>query len=254
MSKIGKETRRVLAQFGNVLGYGQFNPFPRTQRKAKPKILRTQPDWEISSSLEFLTTHVIQQRDTPFFVLQIGAFDGDFDDPIAGLIRKYGWRGLLVEPQPRAFEQLRKNYSDQTQLTFENAAIGDHDGTVKLYTMKDATSPLASFEHRHLVRHAQQPNDIIEHQVCSLTLSSLLQRHGIQHVDLLQIDVEGYDGQIIRSIDSSVLNPPIIRYEHANLLEAERCACIELLASRGYRFLLEDSDTIAYHDAQRAAA
>lgn len=252
MGTISKELRRLSGQIGNVIHHHRVNPFPRTRRKAKPESLRRHPEWEIRSPLEFFATHISTMGEGPFFVLQIGAYDGKFDDPIAGLIRKYGWHGLLVEPQIQAFEQLRENYRDQTQLRFENAAVGDHDGTLTMYSLRDVSSHLASFDRRHLVRHSQRPGDIIEHEVQSLTLNTLLSRHGVKRVDLLQIDAEGYDGEIIRAIDFAQLRPPLIRYEHANLLEAERNDCIELLVSKGYRIFLEDSDTIAFRQPDEA--
>lgn len=254
MGRISKELRRLVGQVGNVARYGHFNPFPRTKRKAKPKSLRDHPEWEIGSALEFIVAHLSRQQETPFFVLQIGAYDGNFVDPIAGLIRLHGWHGLLVEPQPEAFKQLRENYRDQPQLRFENAAVGTEDCLITIYSLKGADSHLASLDRHHLVRHGERSGDIIEHRVQCLTLHTLLARHGIEHVDLLQIDAEGNDGSILHSIDFTTFRPPIICYEHANLVEAERNACIELLGKQGYRILLEDSDTIAYRDPRLVLA
>jgi FkbM family methyltransferase len=255
MSHIGKEARRVKTQFGNLLRYGSFNPFPRTRRKQKPTILRAHPEWEICSALEFVASHVNRGKDE-FFFIQIGAYDGAFDDPVSALVRKHGWRGVLVEPQPAAFAQLKRNYSDQPQLIFENAAIGDKDGEVTLYTLNNGTSPLASFQRRHLVRHAQKSGDIVERQVASLTFQSLLAKHGLSdvRVDLVQIDAEGCDARIIDAIDLEAVRPAIIRYEHVNLTRRERCACIEHLACYGYRILLEDTDTLAYQERTNVAA
>jgi len=67
-------------------------------------------------------------------------------------------------------------------------------------------------------------------------------------IDLLQIDAEGYDYEIIRSIDFDTVKPAIIHYEHMVLSEADRNACLELLASHGYRIVLQDNDTLAYRD------
>ena len=191
MKKIRVEVRRQLGQFSNLLLHGRFNPFPRCKRKAKPKILKVHPEWEICSPLEFVTTHLQRDHDRPFFVLQIGANDGVHADSIAPLIRKYGWHGLLVEPQPEAYRQLCKNYSDQQQLLLENVAISDQDGTVTMYTFEGATSPLATFNRRVLAQHPQRDGDIVELQIECVTVHTLMRRHNIQHVDLLQIDAEG---------------------------------------------------------------
>src|SRR5947209_8058963 len=57
------------------------------------------------------------------FFLQIGAHDGITDDPLRQYVLKYHWRGLLLEPQPRLFAQLKANYQSEPQLMFENAAL-----------------------------------------------------------------------------------------------------------------------------------
>jgi hypothetical protein len=64
-------------------------------------------------------------------------------------------------------------------------------------------------------------------------------------VDLIQIDAEGYDWQIIRSIDFSVLRPAILRFEYRNLRSHDADSCLELLSSHGHRFLVEPRDIIA---------
>ena len=247
MGKVDKEARRLVGQVGNFVRHGRFNSFPRTQRKAKPDVLRAHPEWEIRSSLEFMAAHAVDDIGDLCFV-QIGAFDGEFDDPLAVLIRKYGWRGVLVEPQPAAVARLQENYADQPQLSFENAAIGDAERSVTMYTVRDGATPMASLDRRHLLRHCHRAAEIVEHQVPCLTLEALLRKHPLPRVDLLQIDAEGYDGQILRSINFDRLRPQLIRYEHANLVQSERNDCIQLLVSHDYRILLEDSDTIAYRE------
>src|SRR5271165_1303468 len=61
-------------------------------------------------------------RTENFFFVQIGAYDGYDCDPIQKFIRRYGWNGILVEPQPDAFEKLRQNYENFPGLIFERTA------------------------------------------------------------------------------------------------------------------------------------
>ena len=50
-------------------------------------------------------------------VVQIGANDGEREDPVSRLLRnRRRWRGLLVEPLPRDFKQLVKNYEILTPI------------------------------------------------------------------------------------------------------------------------------------------
>src|SRR6478672_5357121 len=75
-------------------------------------------------------------RPSDFIVVQIGANDGVTYDPLRRFIVKYGFRGVLVEPQPDAFARLQKNYSDLPRITFEQAAIAEADGEKPLYRFK----------------------------------------------------------------------------------------------------------------------
>jgi len=79
-------------------------------------------------------------RDENFFFAQIGANDGQRNDPINTYVRKYGWSGILIEPQPKVFDALVKNYSDQKGLIFENIAVGETDGEIELFSIDEGES------------------------------------------------------------------------------------------------------------------
>ena len=68
----------------------------------------------------------------------------------------------------------------------------------------------------------------------------------INHIDLLQIDAEGYDYEIIKMIKFQKIRPSIIRYEHKHLSKKDFTECLELLVNNNYGILFEDSDITAY--------
>jgi hypothetical protein len=78
-----------------------------------------------------------------------------------------------------------------------------------------------------------------------LTLSSLLRKHGISDVGLLQIDTEGFDCRIVQSAIRSGLRPAIINYEHNHVRSTEQAACKRLLMEHGYDFVDVGIDTLA---------
>jgi hypothetical protein len=73
----------------------------------------------------------------------------------------------------------------------------------------------------------------------------LLEEHGLNRLDLVQVDAQGYDYEIVRTIDFETVRPSIIRFEHAHLTDDQCNGCVELLASHGYRFIAERRDIIA---------
>ncbi|MBC8353898.1 MAG: FkbM family methyltransferase [Planctomycetes bacterium] len=239
----------MLRQLNNLWRYGRLRTNSSTPRKRKPKILCERPELEIGNMIDFVQAHH-GKRGEDFFFVQIGAFDGVTADPIYGLVRKHGWHGVLVEPQVEAFDLLQKNYADQSGLQFFNIAIGAEDGEISLFTRTDGMVQAASLEKHLMNKPGRRRRLLQERRVPCWTFGRLLTESNAPHdIDLLQIDAEGFDYEIIRSIDFNVVKPAIIHYEHMVLSEPDRNACLELLASEGYRFVLQDNDTLAYRDA-----
>ena len=68
------------------------------------------------------------------FVIQVGANDGKRFDPLHKHLRKND-KGIFIEPIEYYFKKLVKTYRKYPHLIFENVAIHDFDGTVKMYTI-----------------------------------------------------------------------------------------------------------------------
>ncbi|MBS0264927.1 MAG: FkbM family methyltransferase [Planctomycetes bacterium] len=189
---------------------------------------------------------LVAVRPNPFF-LQIGANDGVRGDPLADFIRRYQFRGILVEPQPVPFQKLVANYSDQPGLIFENCAIDRQDGTATLYTTA-GLDVVASFDRRFVRRHVSD-SEIQEIQVPTARLESLLTKHQIQRIDLLQIDVEGFDAEILRMFPFDRLKPALVHYEQYLLSNADRSSSVALLEKHGYGTLSTGMDVLAFREA-----
>lgn len=189
----------------------------------------------------------LEPASSNFFFVEVGANDGCSGDPIHDQICSYGWRGLLLEPQPSVFEKLVKNYSGFEGLIFENVALGTADGTQKLYTFEDADY-LASFDRKTLEKRSHGNTNIKEIDVKVKTFQTLYSEHQVDRVDLLLVDTEGFDFEVIKmALDTGLAKPRLIRYEHLHLTSSERAACISLLAKCGYKMLRDGRDTIALH-------
>jgi FkbM family methyltransferase len=185
-----------------------------------------------------------------FFFIQIGAHNGKDGDPIRKYVTSRHWKGILVEPQPQVFRELVANYRQEPQLVLENAAIAEKDGTAEMYVPRGANGAsatlLASFSKEVLVRRVGRNTPIDTIPVPTLSFKTFLSKHRVSHVDLLQVDAEGFDYEIIRMFDYSLAKPTIIRFEHIHLSRAHRRQCTEFLKSLGYRLAKNQIDTIAY--------
>jgi FkbM family methyltransferase len=193
-----------------------------------------------------------------FFFIQIGAYDGRKGDPIYELIRRNHWTGILVEPQPDIFDRLKQNYAGFPGLVFENAAIAEEGTPVTLYKLKDEYAHLFRCDHRQLssfnpeiiMRHLSQPVDIRSAlqpvETPCLSFAALIKKHDVTKIDLLQIDVEGYDFEIIKGIDFEKIAPKVIHFEHAHLRTIERAQCVKFLIAKGYKLVIGAYDVTAF--------
>lgn len=227
--------------------------------RRRPHSLMGSSDRELMPSLSMVLAHHLQKRPDVTF-LQIGAFDGRQSDPLYQFITRYHWRGVLVEPMPDAFAKLQEAYRDEPQVQLQNVAVAQANGTKTLYHLRrDAAGlptwapMLASFDRDVVLRHgAQIPHiaDLIETtDVRCLTLSALLTQTGLDQIDLLQIDAEGWDFEILKLVDFTRIKPAIINYEHAHLNPDDWDSAVGLLVRNGYSVGIGQYDTVAYLDA-----
>jgi len=191
---------------------------------------------------------------TGLFFVQIGAFDGRTGDQIHDYVVDYGWNGILVEPQRKYFAALKRTYEDHPGLELRNVAIANQRGTRTLYTIRDVpglpdwAAQTASFDRglveEHNLRGPDGENIIETETVECVTLADLLT--DVAHVDLLQVDVEGYDTEIIRMFDFERYRPRIVRFEHAHLSATDHDSAVLRLIERDYQVALTAVDTIAW--------
>jgi len=190
--------------------------------------------------------------------VEIGSNDGLQHDHIRELVLAGEWTGVMVEPVPYVFERLRENYAGVERVRLENAAVGVTDGTVPFFHLVDAPEEerrrlpdwydgIGSFSREAVLSHRAHMPDIeerlVQRDVTALTFASLLRKHGLERVDLLVVDTEGYDWEILRHVDFDAVRPLLLVYEHFHLAPQDRAACREHLHGVGYETMEEGFDT-----------
>ena len=156
-------------------------------------------------------------RDCVF--LEAGANDGLTQSNTYWFERFRGWRGILVEPVPAMAEACRRNRSRARVINAALVATPD----VKSVRMKaaDLMAYVAnSFsdpddEKRHLGNAISVQNlaSVEEIEVPARTLSSILDELAVTRLDLLSLDVEGYEVEVLRGMDTARHRPHYILVE-----------------------------------------
>ena len=76
-------------------------------------------------------------------------------------------------------------------------------------------------------------------------IGTLFERHAIRNVDLLQVEVEGFDHEVLKMVLATGIRPAIINYEHCHLVPEIRNAAKQLLIEQGYRFVEIGKDALS---------
>jgi FkbM family methyltransferase len=191
--------------------------------------------------------------------VQIGANDGVVNDPLFHYLQQPGWEGILVEPIPCVFEDLKRNHSkSKANLYFENSAINLKSGSSTFYRLRREYGPgvfewldqVSSFRKEVTEAHMGTLPDVTEVidevKINCITLSGLFEKYAIDSLDLLLIDTEGFDAEILRMIPFRQVRIDLIIFEHIHLIGKDYEQVVKLLRKNGYLvYIQNDFDTVA---------
>ncbi|MDJ0688921.1 MAG: FkbM family methyltransferase [Xenococcaceae cyanobacterium MO_188.B32] len=206
---------------------------------------------------EHIFSHLTTSIDTPVNFIQIGSFDGITNDPIRKFVINHSWKGIFVEPIKEYYDRLLKNYDGIEGLIFKNVAIDSKPGHRSIYRLRPEAISLtpyapqfSTFNREVLTKRKNKFPEIEslieEVNVPCMTVQEIINTEGMTRVDLVQIDTEGYDFEILKSIDLQLIKPSVIRYEHIHLKDEDRQKSVDLLVNNGYKILFERMDITAY--------
>jgi len=223
-------------------------------RRSGVELRKVPPRFEQLPVFDLAVQFLMASRGEQLSFVQVGANNGIDGDPLRAYILKRGWRGVLVEPQPNVFAELIANYAGhEDRLKFENVAISCGESLV-LYRPPadwpvgaDGSTYVSGVPHVLAKQLGVPEGALTRIEVPALTLDGLLAKHAITQLDLLQIDAEGYDWQVLRSIDLSRVAPALIQIETGHLARPDLAKVGEYLTDAGYDLCYtgRGADTIA---------
>lgn len=141
------------------------------------------------------------------FYVDIGA-NHPVEDSVSLAFYERGWRGVHVEPSSDFASQLRLARLDEVVI---QAAIGATPGKIEFFEFNQSGLSTASPEVARL--HGESGLHSSETTVDCITLAQLLNSYSHREIHWLKIDVEGYEGEVIRSWAPSSVRPWILCIE-----------------------------------------
>jgi FkbM family methyltransferase len=149
-------------------------------------------------------------------LVQIGTYNGA--DEFNGYVRySHPKKVILVEPNEEMNETILANYDGISNIFIENSAITEvTKGIVTLKHPADIPRKNRQFYNEcfSLIPMDDWGNDFKTLDVSSLSFMDLCKKYSLTDIHFLQIDAEGYDCEIIKSIDFHKVNIDIIKYEN----------------------------------------
>jgi len=99
------------------------------------------------------------------------------------------------EPSSAAFAELAKRFASNSNVVLNNLALGSQPGTQTLYYDVPG-SELSSLYPRHVAHHGHSLTH--KEPVEVDTLDNYCVMKGIEHIDLLKLDVEGHELEVLK--------------------------------------------------------
>jgi FkbM family methyltransferase len=178
----------------------------------------------------------INFSDEELFYVDIGANDGLIVSNTAHFDLNLGWKGICVEPHPRAFSELQKNRPNSINL---NYCITDSEGEVDFLSISGYAEMLSGIKNFYSEDHLKRiDSEIKKHggekqiiKIVSKPLWEVLKKYDVKKIDYLSIDTEGSEFEILNGIDFDQVDIRVISTENSSNKEINK-----LLQNKGYIF------------------
>jgi FkbM family methyltransferase len=158
---------------------------------------------------DYILAYVFRNQKNGFYI-DVGA-----NDPNKWNTTRYfyerGWRGINIEPNALEF---RKIVESRPRDINYNVGVANIEGTMTFYQVAGSKSGLSTFDRDEAQRLTRERGIVFtELPVQLTTLNALLAKTSIPQIEFLSIDVEGFEKQVIESIDLVRYKPAVLCIE-----------------------------------------
>jgi len=177
------------------------------------------------------------------YCVDAGAYDGMVGSNSRALFLN-GWRGVVIEPNPRTFARLRELYSDRSDVTCIQTALSDRrldNVPMKLAIGPEGTAEEDKWKYAQVstlhdafaASYEKEFGYVYEtFTINTDTLTHILQDvQAPRDIGFLSIDCEGEDINLLRELDLNMFRPRLICVEAD---DNNRHVYAEILEPRGY--------------------
>lgn len=198
--------------------------------------------WYSQNGEDFILNELFKDKQDGFFV-EVGCIDGLRFSNTYKLEQK-GWKGICVEAHQDYVPLLKKNRPNSIVLDY---AVGekDEDDVVFYANSRGSLSTLdKSQEERWKKSFPDWFSGFKEQIVQKRTLNTIFDECNVETIDILSLDIEGYEFEALMGLDLKKYKPSIIVVESFG--ENHECELDEYLLQNQYKKLFRISENIFY--------
>ena len=190
------------------------------------------------NGVDLIVNYIFKNKKEGFY-LDIGA-----QHPISNnntyILFKRGWKGINIDLDKKNIDLFKIARPDDFNL---NYAISDSEKEVDLFFYHES-SPINTLSKK--VSNFQKANVSQVKKIKTKTLDKVLDEISLQHrIDYMNIDVEGYEEQVLKGFNINKFKPYVISIEYLDLkmdkLELTNNDINNLLNSNLYQFFIKNN-------------
>ena len=190
------------------------------------------------NSVDLIINYIFKEQKNGFY-LDVGA-----QHPISNnntfLLFKKGWRGINIDLDKKNIDLFKIARPKDTNLNF---AISDSEEEIDLFFYHDASpintlsKKVANFQDAKITKIKKIQTKVLDNVLKDLNIHD--------HIDYMNIDVEGHEDQVLKGFNIKKYKPSVISVEYLDLnmkkLEFKNNNIQMLLDSNIYKYFIENN-------------
>jgi FkbM family methyltransferase len=180
----------------------------KSQRTSKRTLLDSGPFTSYSLNFEDVILHRLFPGTENGFYVDVGAGHPRFENDTFSLYRR-GWRGINIEPNQGFHAALMEERPRDTNI---RTVLSDSFGDVCTYHELDG-SGLSTCNAEQAAAYQAIGLDVVKRKFPAKTLSSILSAAGVMDINILKVDVEGFEEKVLAGNDWERFRPDVVLIE-----------------------------------------
>ena len=155
--------------------------------------------------------------------IELGANDGLFQSNTAFLEKSRGWKGILIEPSIKGYEECKVNRPNSICLNY--ACVSNDYNSEFIYGDFENNHPMGSINGERL-----NSNNVCK--IKATTLESVLNNYNFTEIDFLSLDTEGYELNILKGLNLDKYRP---KYMLIEIYTNDYKSIVGFLSNKNYK-------------------